>query len=187
LYWLLFSQRPLLPRTALEKEARSIVATQVLIKANANKKVAAGFLLKLKIHCSSLSDKNNLNQMILHGASMPDLDQDQLHHLQEVNAMFPPLKKLTAEALKIPARQAAAAGTQHLIHLVSQILLGAITRKEPTLVQHLNGMLKTQDSLMTSLQRWKRTSRPTLTSKEVAPLLPLLIITLPEVTTTTTG
>jgi hypothetical protein len=132
--------------------AKSIVAIQVLIKTLVNKKDAAGYLLNLITNCSLLLD--NRNQMIPHGALMLAQDQVQLHQLQEVTAMFLPLRNLTAESLaplKKTAKQVAAAGTQHLIHLVLQILHGATTRKVLTLAQHQLGMLKIQDSLMISL------------------------------------
>jgi hypothetical protein len=127
------------------------VGTLESIKALVSKRDAAGFLLRQRTNCSSLSD--NPNQMILHGASMLDLDQDLLHHLQEETAMFQLARNSTVvllALLKMTARQEAAAGTQHLIHSVSLILLGATTKKVLTLALHQLGMPKIQDSPMTS-------------------------------------
>jgi len=113
---------------------------------------AAGFLLRKRTNCSLPSD--NPNQMILHGASMLDLDQDLLHHPQEETAMFQPVRNSIVALLallKKTASQVAAAGTQHLIHSDSLILLGATTKKVLTLAQRQHGMPRIQDSPMTSL------------------------------------
>jgi hypothetical protein len=126
------------------------VDTQALIKVLAKLKDVAGFQLKLINYSLPL---DNQYQMILHGALMLDLDQDQLLLPLEEIAMFPPQRNLTAESLAPPkktARQVAAAGIQQVIHLVLLTLLGVTTRKVLTLALHQHGMLKIQDSQMIS-------------------------------------